>query len=423
MPSNTKKDYSFQIFIINSILFLLFAGYLVLSAYPEIVEIEAKKKELSELSKRIEEAQTKGMTYADFNILKSKWIDKNSYLSNLLKNITEPFYDRTIKNNGGGTFESFFQNKVKEIEAQKKENVVQKRDEIIQTLLPQYSSTDFLLEWEKLTDFKFINYVESILYTFNITTDSPIWINEIKPVEDYSTQINWKKSKVDFESIDSNIYYIPLTLRIKGKKEGILDFFAYAQGVGSIKIDEGDIKVFTNETQKKVPWPNPLNAYQNQLFDIESLLMKDYIDSSINQSEWDFIEFVKETQWRDEMVIDVILRFYIKWLPNYKIKDFVKSTVKKYEDLNKIVNQKLKEINNMQGESWEVLIILNRFRTIGLELTNLEKPIDTLNAMLWKSQSLDDVYKAAITYHDRLVKIEKSLIDDSETLDILKNDK
>lgn len=84
---------------------------------------------------------------------------------------------------------------------------------------------------------------------------------------------------------------------------------------------------------------------------------------------------------------------------------------------------KLKEVNSIEGESGEVLIIVNRFRTMGLDLTNMQKPIAAMNSALAKAQTLDEVYKAAINYNDKLMQIEKHLADDSEKLDILKTNK
>lgn len=158
-----------------------------------------------------------------------------------------------------------------------------------------------------------MNYVESLLYTFNLSTDNAIGITEIKPVEDYAVNINQKSSKKDLESIDSNIFYIPLSLTLKGRKEGIIDFFTYTQSVGNISIEDSDLKVYSDASfAKRIPGPNPDNVFQNQIFDIESILMKDYIDSDSSQVEGDFVQYIKEKQGRDEMSLDVVLRFYIK---------------------------------------------------------------------------------------------------------------
>lgn len=419
-----NRAYAFQVFILNCILFILFLGYTLFSVFPNIKEIENQKSSLQSVASELSSIQKKWISYSDFESLRSSIPEENSYLVNLSKNITSSFYEKTIMNTKEKDFDTHYISLVSIVEEQKNTDSNTKREELIDSLLPQYSQNQQLLDDSKLTDFRFVNYVESLLYTFNLSTENGIWIEEIHPVEDYSTDLSSANAKNQLDSIDSNIFYIPLKLSLRWRKEWFIDFLTFAQNVANVSVEDWELKIYKDVSLlKKIAGSSTENIYQNQLFDVEILKMADYIDSDAAQVQGDFIKYIKEKQWKDDIRADVELRFYVKGLPNYKIKDYIKQTTKKFDELIKTVNQQLKEASTLEWESGEILIIINRLRSMSIELSNIQKGITNMNVGLGKWQWLDAVYNDATKYSQLFDQMTAVLDDDIQKLAILKNNK
>jgi hypothetical protein len=87
-----------------------------------------------------------------------------------LKNITKEFYDNHLKNIDNESFDEFIKEKTNELNSEENIKLIKDNKEQIINILPTYSESNIKLTDEQLSDYKFINYVESIIESFNLTT-------------------------------------------------------------------------------------------------------------------------------------------------------------------------------------------------------------------------------------------------------------
>jgi len=226
-------------------------AFAILVLWPSFVEIQDKKASLTTEYDRLNSMNDSGIEFDDFKVLATN-SDVSWYLKEVIKTTWDDFYVRNFQNNDTEQdFEAFISEKEASVLQEKKASLLESKTDIVDTLLPIYVTNDSE-NW--MTDFEFINYVESLLYSFNLISRDSIWVWELKRVDD----IDMTKS-----NLDSNIFYIPLQLNITGQKWDIIDFIHYFENVWSIGISEG----------------NP----------------------------------------------EIYLRFYVQWLPDYKIQNYVQS--------------------------------------------------------------------------------------------------
>ena len=412
-----KNRYPFQVFTVSIMIFIVLAWTTAFYIYPSISHIEEKKSQLLTLLKEKSDVEMKWITYSDFSSLRTASIIDNSYESNILRTIEEEFYNEKIKNNTTGNFEAFFSQLSTEVNAQKSDKVQEKRQLIINSLLPQYVDvSDARYEW--LTEFKFVNYVETLLYAFNLSVDNSIGISEVAAYETSS-------KKESTESIDSTLFYIPLFLKINWRKEDIIDFLYLIENIWALKMENGVLEVHNDDKLDKKVWLILWrNIYKNQLFTVETLRMQEYLDSDNSPTEKDFVSYVRELQWREKISVELGLRYYVRGLPNYQVKWYIKDLVKKQEDLNKKINVRLKEVKKLNTwDSSEVLISINTIKNLSFWVVELWKEIVKLNTSLGKQQTLNQWFKEALTLGDRIQSIETSLLEESDKIDFYKKNK
>ena len=392
------KSSLIQTFIFNVILLIMAVVFAVFVLWPSFLEIQEKKTALSAEYDRVNSMDKNGIEFQDFKAL-SNTAELSGYLKEIIKTTSADFYERNFKNkNAEQNFESFISQKETAVLAEKKASLLQDKTEIVDTLLPIYVTND----WEEwMTDFEFINYVESLLYSFNLISRNSIWVWELKRVDD---------SDINKTHLDSNMFYIPLELQITWQKWDIIDFIHYFENVWSIGISEGNPEIYTDKAlSKKLVWSGDAdNIYKNQLSDIQRLSMDAYIDASSDVSRWSLSDFVKTTQNRQRFSAGLELRFYVQWLPDYKIQNYVQSVVSMHANLLKESQQALKlTFNNAWTPSSSTLNAKNAIRSAANVLTVMQDDIKKLRVSLWKKdQDLTVVYSEAEEYKSRLDKIQ-----------------
>lgn len=393
------KSSLIQTFIFNVILLVILIALWVLVFWPSFNEIEEKKNTLSTEYSRLNNMKSSGIEFQDFKELSSA-SDMSGYLKEVIQSTWDEFYVRNFRNDDTDTtFESFIADKEISVLEEKKSSLLENKTEIVDKLLPVYVTND-LEEW--INDFDFINYVESLLYSFNLISTDGIWIDELKRAED----MTWMKS-----NLDSNIFYIPLRLEVTWQKADIIDFIHYFENVGSINIDEWDTKVYTdNVLSQTIGWnasEEPGNIYKNQLSDIKSISMDRYLDASSEVSRGSLTDFVKTTQSRQRFTAELDLRFYVQWLPDYKIENYIQSVVKEHSDLLSESQQALKlTFNTSLIESSSVLKAKNAIRSAANVLTLMQDDIKKLRVSLWRQdKDLTLLYTEAEWLKSKLDKI------------------
>ena len=393
-------------FVFYFVLTLGLLIFIIFSVYQQIKSIEGKKNETGILYNDIVRIEKSGLSLEEFK--KINWSgESNRVLKEILKNMSDEFYDNNLINTSFDTYELFLENKIEELNSEENIEFIKEKNKKISKILPWYTewAIDF---WDYiLTDYRFINYIESIIETFNLSTTNSIWISRLTILDDFSD-----KTK-SWNSLDSNIYYIPLKLVLKWSKSSIVEFLYYIENVGNIQIEDDNIVLNENDWILVKNWLNVIlewdkysnsyNIFEHQIADISRVSMKDYIDSSY-VSRWNsnFNEFIIKTQWNDDFEVSVDLMFYVKGQPRYKIEEFILRVLNKYKELTWLVNLSLKNTDIKWEERTVILKYNNTLKSLSKEVLNMRKDLS-------KKDKLENLYNRVDKLDKVIIPIFKSL--------------
>lgn len=354
--AKTKREINAIIINFSVIIVLFIWSLIVLLFYviPWFNDVKDLKNQVQDTYNEYKKIEKSWQSYTDFKKTVEKissWND-SSYTKKILEDIDKEFYEAYLKNKEFSNYDSFI-NEITNVYSDTTE--FEQKTKKLAKILPSYSDqiSDF---WDNfLTDFKFINYIESLSDTFNINFNNPVGIQDVNVVEWYST------SATD-SSLETSIYYIPLELDISWRKESILDFIYFIQRVGKIeesKSRNGDYDIsfvqwvssnFKNLSVKAISWQQRgqwYDLFNNQISDIEYIEFPEYPDSSydLNNNYSDVISFVKNTQWRETINVKIGLRFYVKGLPVYKIEEQIFDFIRLHQRFKWLLAQKISDPN------------------------------------------------------------------------------
>ena len=378
----TKREQNSVIIYFS--LYLIFTLWLVYFwatyIFPSIKEVEGLKKSVATTYTNINRVKKEWLSLKEFQDKLStglvytpeEWKD-NLYMDEILKSIDESFYNDNIKNSSEENFDIY----IKKISDKYSDMTsFDEKEQIISNILPVYSEYVSDLWPNSLSDYKFINYIESIAETFSLDLNNSIWITELRLLDNYTIWL-WDTS------LETNIFYIPLLFEVSWNKESIIDFLHYIDNLWKLEIDKDNNVIVKTETDKDfLSFKNLVlkgqtkdekyNIFNNQIFDIESIEIGDYIDSSfdLKNTEESFINYLKNTQWKEQYSAKIQLRFYVKWIPVFKIEKYIKDFVWDFTkfrwevwktmwnpNLNSGDRQKLTEINSVMTQLQGVVIV------------------------------------------------------------------
>ena len=384
--------------------FLIVSYLLLFFIYPKILLIEEQKSDINSLYNSIETIRNKWIEFSDFK-KEAKDLADTTYIREVVNSIETSFYDANLVNNSNSDYDVFLEEITSMIEANS--SIKDEKDKVVEKLLPSYSENPIDTTSENLTDFKFINYLESIFETFNLSYSDPIGIKNVVLVEDFSSS--------DDNSLETNIFYIPVDLSLVWSKKWILNFIHYIENVWNVWLTENDIEIladkvlYNNNLPLLLEWDKfskLYNIYEHQIIDIEDIRMRDYIDSSykFRGADESLVDFIKDgTQSNQRYEIDIKLRFYVKWLPNYKLEDFINSVVEKYTDTVSWVNFRLKNTDT----EWSVSVNAKKssayLKEISRDINQIKKDIKS------KNNNLELLYKKALNYDTIFTNIQEKL--------------
>ena len=368
-------------------------------------KLNSYKKEwidFTTLGEILSEIDTSSMNDAEKKTLESNKI--------ILKEIDENFYNNNFVNKKENNFDSFI-NKKKE-DYKKNNWDTEKKLEIISKILPLYSAEK--IDENTLTDFQFINYIESIISTFRLSYKNYIWIKDIKQVENYVL------SNTD-KSLDKTIWEIPVELDISWRKSSIIDFLHFIEKVWKITVNEESWEItvdrevdelnnpFSEFKTKLLNWQKrtwDYNIFNNQIVDIDNIILPEYIDSSdteIKNSLEDnrFLKEIKNTQDREKYEIKVKLKFYTKGVPLYKINQFKTDFNNK---LKKTTSDITKILSNIKISSSEK----QKLQSIKVALDNISSSVLNQNkdSQKWVMESFADIYTYSQLLDDYIIEVE-----------------
>ncbi len=423
--TKTKRQKNAIIINFSIIIVLFIASVISTLVYiiPWFNKVEWLKQQAKVVYDDYKTIQKEGQSFNDFKaiISTSASNSSNTYTKKILEDIDEDFYNLHLKNTEYKSYKDFISNITdKYSDTTEFDNKLKK----LWNILPSYSDqiSDF---WDDfLTDFKFINYIESLTNTFNINFRNSIGIKEVNLVDGYSTSTN-------DSSLETNIYYIPLELDLRWRKESILDFIYFIQRVGQINEyenkEEGTFDItfvqwvdnnFKNLAVKYISWQESDQAYDlfnNQITDIEFIEIPKYPDSSyeMNNNYSDMIGFIKNTQWNEIIDIKIGLRFYVKGLPIYKIEENILKFIDQHSKLKGLLGEKIWDPNTPSNIK---KIAESRLRTlVQLETTVIPK----IRESLFTKDSIDEAYKDSFKYLETFERYANevwlTLVEEKET--------
>ena len=391
----TKRDENriilwVMLFSFLTVLLTLFIFFYIL---PGIEEVEEIKKETYKLSKELKSYENKWIslealkkTIKDWSLELDKKINKD-YVTKVLEDVDADFYKKNLENNKPNkTYKEFIEEKEKEYKDASEST--SNKTKLTLWILPIYSDT-IKEEW-CLRVFQFINYIESIVSTFNLSFNNSIWIKELKQIDKYSL------SNSD-NTLDKAIFEIPIELDIVWRKSSIIDFLHFIENVWKISIDpeineltidketakNGDL--FSEFKIKKLDWQRNSSEKNMTFEDTKS-----------------FLKYLKSTQDKEKFEVKIKLNFYVKWLPKYKVEQLMAEFNNKINDLEKRISKaiskttlsatqkqrltnlqsNIKNIKNSVAQANNTKGIMDRYQNIswysGL-LTEYEEELKKLN--------------------------------------------
>lgn len=408
-------------------LFLLTAWW-AYTAYWDYKEISFEKWELLKKIETLREIEKHGLSFADYRSVK-KDFKGNKNLENIAWIIEKEFFEESFKNDWVEfqSFDEFIKNKEKNIdEIMRSEEELAMR-EISNTVLPSFSKhgLDFG-ESNTFSEIKFVNYVETIMQTFNLEYSGDIGIGDVLPIETEESK-NTNKSKVKDSSqkdlLVDKIFYIPLSFSVVGNKASIIDFIYFIEKVWNVNVSSESLEIYSDGYFKK--WDknfrnadlvldgaskkSDYNPYLNQLIDVESITFEDYI---YEKREWDApLEFLsnirKFPQWQEEFSAEVTLRFYVKGVSDYKVEkkyqDTIAEIVTYIPDIQKSISR-LSALSTKQ-KTPEIALLMKRLVTY----QNLTQSLE-INSQRYQLLTTEEVYDDILVSLDIIDLLEKDLV-------------
>lgn len=409
--SRTKRQENWILFsfIAFLFLFLLIIYYFITFTFPKIKEIENKKIETNALYNSIVDLESKWLSFSWFIELSTTRSDILEYKKELINSLDSNFYNNNFQNTQTWkTFDAFLEAKKAENDSDKNIKLQNEKDKNIIDILPYYSES---YNWndnsKPLTNFMFITYIESIIDTFNLESNDWIWIKNINLVKEYTSSESLKNP------LEKNIYSIPLSLSLKWKKWGIINFLHYIENVWKITIDKNDnLTIQDDKYLKNIILKNDdnsnnseedYNIYKHQIIDIESIKFSKYLDNSTqgNQNEnIDFLDFVKNSQWNEDFQIDIELLFYVRWYPFNELQSYIEKIYKQYSILKNIVENLSKDTTKDDYYLLKIKKSNDYLNSITTEINNTRK--DSKNP-----EKIEDILKILNVYKNNFDAIEK----------------
>lgn len=392
------KSLLINVLVVNWVIFFIFLLFIFFYLLPQYSIYKENKNSLFSNINEYENINKNWLSYSNF---KSTIPSDDKVLVNIANQMWEDFYNSSLKNTGSWNYLSFLDQKESFINDLKKKWIIEDRENKLSKILP------FYVEWSNqewsITELGFINYIETLLRTFSLRTNSEIWITNISPVE------------ADSKNTSSEIFYTDLALKLEWKKTDILDFLYFIQNVWNISIENMNWTQYINVHNDKVVNKTIVsqrrdlryNVYENQIADVISIDFSKYIDTSTDirsesqkSLEW-FISFVRNSpESSDTFTIDSNIRFYFRWLPTYKIEMFVDDILKQYNQLSKNIETSLNKSQNRKliNLNSDIITVISNLRSLDTFMKNLKEKHDKMRWLLNKRQNLENLYYQALDF-------------------------
>lgn len=394
-------------FISSTFTLVLLLLLLYFFVWPNITDISLIKQGLNSDYSSYKNITTAWISYNDFKsiILQNKDTKDDLYLKYLLNSTwSTSIYNNSIINTDSSiNFDLSLTKKSKIIDSKKAAN--EQKIEKINKILPIYSwnNTDSN-DWSVISDFMLINKIESLFQTFELKYWNSISIEDIVPIN--STSTGW--------SLESDIFKIPMNLKITWNKVNIKNFIHYLENVWNLSwslfnidsnleiYNDNEIKTVSNfkvamynDNVEVLDWNKLLNSnsnyniYNNQVVNIANIKVSDeFLDDNIS--------LIKDIDLEIEIV------FYVRGLPLYKVQNFIINFISDYKKLSQEVNNELKKVWTKDPKFDKLNKINDYLKNLDSEINSIEK-----NVKLSKDNiSINNSYKKVVEYNNNLKNIK-----------------
>lgn len=381
-------------------------------------DIYSQNKET--LTQAIQKYETIEKSWLDYETIKTVLTNEKDAML-VLNKMWKEFYDKNLSNKNSPDYLTFLNKKQLEIDKLKLNPEIIARSQKIEKVLPSYAKW-VVADWN-MSDLQFVNYVETLLKSFNLETKSKIWISDVVSVDEESVWSD-KKAKI-IDNMSSQIFYIPLSLELEWKKSDIVDFLYFVQNVGVISsINENKINFYSDNVLawKSIKWQywtmETYNIYENKIVDISDFSASKYIETSSikrDASQYttrSFIDLIRTTDQSNEAYkVTLWLKFYVKGLPLYTLDNFIQNVLKKYKE---VLNLSKTTLNSAQAKKAKLLDnnqidVYSTLKSIDTYLQEHASKSKELEQWIKQKTNLDNLYLKATQFNYDLINIQNVL--------------
>lgn len=421
------KNAIIQSSITNVVFFLILCAAVLFYSLPRIIEIWEKKVELKETYDKYNQVSQKWLTYNELKKVISELglTQKDPYIKTLLRNTNTAFYSSVFQNDSGANFSVFLDEKNKELLDIKASDEYVKKDQTLSSVLPLYSQ-DSSFDETALSDFHFTNYVENLIYSFNLSAQGDIGIGEIKKITENEASANVQANQSDSQNpsmqkieneLQEAIFEIPLSFELRGRKSDMVDFIHFFERVGAINVDGEELQIYSDtfmpgRVLEGQSYSSEYNIYKNQVAEILNIEIIKYPDSSRIVSSKDLISLLKNEQWSEEMLIRIELNFYVAWVPLYRMEAFVNEFLEEYTLLSAKISADAKNYtaNAYKYTKWAELQAITQLQNLDALVVSQQNNILNFRKKLLQKLNIDmqELYSQAIEYRDIMTWMKES---------------
>lgn len=395
-----------QAFILNTIIFLILSALVIFNSYPTLKEYNEKSQELEEV-------------FSKFNIVTSKWLSlwdvqktaikhkmsQDVYTATVLREFNPEVFERYFSNTGAKIYSDFLIDVESEVVQLKNDPEYIARDKTLAKVLPVYGFWNDINQ-EALSDFYFINYIERLLYTFNLESSGEIGVSSLEKVEN-ENESWWQETDGD---IQESIYKIPLNLSLIGQKKNIVDFIHFLENVWSVSLVGAWIKEYEDTfIVRSLEWDEVesvnYNIYKNQIGTIDSIRLSDYPDSWTTEAGNDLIETMRTVQARQKFAININVSFYVAGVPVYQIQKYIDDFYVGFDEYLKeieLFSQKITKEKNSYTE-WNQIEAVQKVQALNLLMVAFTEEISSLRTSTDIDERMFDDFAQYTLKLDRIV--------------------
>lgn len=410
---------------IANLVFMIFLWSLALFfVVPGIIEMSDKKRKLREVVSEYETITREGISFLDLRRLSSQLQTQGwEYTSSVLKNINAQYYDDIFYSTWSQSFSEILENKRQETLDMKSSQEYQDKERVISKIIPVYTKDENLSQ-SRISDFHFVNYVENIMFTFNLSSQWEVWMWAIERVTN-ELEVELGEEETDSlirNSLEENIFRIPLKFEVVWQKSDVIDFIHFFENVGSVSVNGNDLEIYSDAfISKALTWQSPIgkyNIYENQVADIAFLGLKNYPDSSpISNSQW-LISTMKTDQGDEKINLELQINFYVAGVPGYRMDMYINNFLERYTELVSQISLDARKYSTQAGQfkrGGEIQAI-QQLQSINLLILSQKDEIQQLRIWFAKREDLESTYDESIKFSKLLDWIES---DYKKQIDIL----